>query len=148
MFNFDGDEFVEEYQSQLMLLEFNIVLAYRQDDTLLDLEVENVLNQFIRFYEAQEKGREISFNVSDKLLPFYQTLQYLNDMFMNGVSAEKIGPDSDMTSEDIEAINKGPRLSPAELIACYKHLRRSLRYWNKKGGRRGYFDYIKQFSPL
>ena len=38
-------------------------------------------------------------------------------------------------------------ISLEEIVAVLKRIRKSVRYWHKKAGRRGYLEYIDQFIP-
>ena len=40
-----------------------------------------------------------------------------------------------------------PLFSVEDLVACLRRLRKSVDFWTKKGGRRGYLDFIAQFLP-
>ena len=36
-------------------------------------------------------------------------------------------------------------LTVSELLRCLKRLRKSIRFWHKQGGRRGYLSYVSEF---
>ena len=38
-------------------------------------------------------------------------------------------------------------ISLEEIVAILKRIRKSVRFWRKKAGRRGYLEYIDQFIP-
>ena len=37
------------------------------------------------------------------------------------------------------------KLSVSEVLRCLKRLRKSIRFWHKQGGRRGYLSYVSEF---
>ncbi|MEZ4581262.1 MAG: hypothetical protein R3A10_06375 [Caldilineaceae bacterium] len=38
-------------------------------------------------------------------------------------------------------------LTPEEMVACLKRLRRSVNMWTKRGGRQGYLEFVGDFIP-
>jgi hypothetical protein len=38
-----------------------------------------------------------------------------------------------------------PPKTVEEMIACLKFIRRSIERWNKRGGQRGYLDFVSQY---
>ena len=38
-----------------------------------------------------------------------------------------------------------PLLNAEDLVACLRRLRKSVEFWTKEGGRRGYIDFVARF---
>ena len=36
-------------------------------------------------------------------------------------------------------------ISLEDMVACLKRIRRSIERWNKEGGRRGYYEFVKEY---
>jgi hypothetical protein len=47
----------------------------------------------------------------------------------------------------ISADANAPVLSHEDLVACLRRLKKSVEFWTKQGGRRGYLDFVAQFIP-
>lgn len=45
----------------------------------------------------------------------------------------------------VSTIADAPILSPEDLVSCLRRVRKSVDFWTKGGGRRGYLDYVRQF---
>ena len=49
--------FEEKYEDVLQNIEFGIIGVYRQDPSLLDYHVADALEALVRFYTAEQSGR-------------------------------------------------------------------------------------------
>lgn len=132
------ETFEEKYGDVLQNIEFALVQTYRAHAEMTDWHTLDALDALIHTYRA-EAGGHLAPPVS--LTPFAQEAfdavkamcewrlgrQHLVD--------EKGAPvDTEMKPKTVD-----------EIIACLKRVRRSVEKWQKRGGRRGYFDFVEQF---
>ena len=130
--------FEEEYEGVLQNIEFAIVSVYQHQPTLVDFDVENALDALIRTYQAQQLNRE----------PPAVALSALAQLVYSGAQSMcewRIGRESPFALEGPTQIPAPEPITVNELIACLKRIRKSVRTWNKRGGRRGYLEFASQF---
>jgi len=104
-----------------------------------DGQIELALERLIRHYQTEAAGRE------PRPTRLGAGCRQVFDMTM--VIAELLLGHAEATIvETGEALGMGNEsISHAELIACLKRIRKSVRFWNRQGGRRGYVTYIHDF---
>jgi len=128
----------DEYFDVLQNIEFAIVTVYRQNPSLTDYDVDNILNALIRTYRSQQQNRVFSSPAMEpQAEEMYQRVKQMCEWRLG--REELVGS----TRKP-----KGPSPSPIsldEIIACLKRIRKSVDMWNKRGGMRGYLQYIDQF---
>ena len=130
-------DFEEQYLDVLQNIEFGIVRVYHEHDDLVDFEVEQALNGLIREYQADQRGRVFD---PPELAPLvrevYESVKYMTEW--------RLGRETPLKEGDVPFELPEP-LALDEMIACLKRIRKSVRKWNKHGGRRGYLQFIEQF---
>ncbi len=123
----------EEFESALQNIEFIIVHQYRENPSLLDYDVEDVLKALSSQYYAEQSGRNPrTFNFSDKGKDLYTSVKEICEFLL--------GRESTL---DIDL--KIDPLSLQDLDKCLKRLLKSHRRWHRQGGRQGYLGFISQF---
>lgn len=131
-------DFEGEYQDVLQNIEFAIIRAYRDHRDLLDRNVLQALESLIDFYVAGQKGRS----------PRQSSLSLLENLVsesMKTMCEWRLG----RCSLDLEY--EGDRESEIipntvdEIIRCLKRIRKSVKMWSKRGGKRGYLDFVDRF---
>ena len=128
------DEFLDVLQN----IEFAIVTVYRQNPSLTDYDVDNVLNALIRAYRSQQQDRVFSPPaMKPQAEEVYQRVKQMCEWRLGreelvGSTRKPKGPSPSSISFD-------------EIIACLKRIRKSVDLWNKRGGMQGYLQYIDQF---
>ena len=114
----------EQFESQLMQIETVIVELYGKNPTLVDSQVERVIQFCIRHYNAQIRGTDSPIcKLGDLDLILFNDISKVSDA---------------LTSEDAT-------FTVTVLVQCFKRIKISIRRWNKVGGMQGYLNYIKQF---
>jgi hypothetical protein len=128
----------EQYEDVLQNIESRVVAVYKTHPELTDWEVELAYEALIQFYNAEAHSR----SVEVRQLP--------------GIQAEVVRAAQAMCEWRLgraTMFDKHKRpiklplkpLTAAEIVACLKRLRKSVRFWTKEGGRQGYLNYIVQF---
>ena len=129
----------EEYLDVFQNIEAGIVAVYRKDPELTNWDVENALDVLIRQYQAEWRGkkvREVHLSTERKR-DVYDLVHSFCEWHLGRASlSTKDGDDFPLPVEP---------LSLEEIAAILKRIRKSVRFWHKKAGRRGYLEYIDQF---
>ena len=136
------DRFTERYQDVLQNLEFVVMQVARENPNLLDTDVELAYEALIRYYQAEARGREP--RTPDLDAPIDEIFKSLRAMADFRLGRNPIPVTGDATED---GGLQPPPLTVDEIIQCLKRLRKSVRLWSKRGGRRGYLTYIDQFFP-
>jgi hypothetical protein len=134
----------EEYLEVFQNLESMIISVYRQTPELMDWDVEVVVDALIRRYQAEMRGREPQ--------PPRLTTESREELFylMEGICQWYLGQKPEFVSAKDGAPVSIPAPDPLtleELVAILKRIRKSIRVWNKRGGIRGYLNFIGEFIP-
>jgi hypothetical protein len=133
---YTDESFEDRYLDVLQNLEMGVVAAFRRNPELLDAHAEMAYEALIRYYKAEARGRE----------PRVPNLPAeAEEVFKNVHSfAEfRLGRES-FVEVEAGAILPEP-ITVEELVKCLKRLRKSVGFWTKQGGRRGY---LKQIGEL
>lgn len=131
-------EFEEKYQDVLQNMEFAIIRVYRRRDQLTDHDVETVLSELIRGYQAAQRQREMTApSLNDLRQELYDGVKSICDWRLGRTELDHPGAQGDV-----------PRLPPLqvdEIVACLKRIRKSVQKWTKRGGRQGYLKFVQQY---
>jgi hypothetical protein len=131
-------DFEEKYQDVLQNMEFAIVQVYRRHGELTDHDVETVLSDLIRGYQAEQRQREMTPpTLNDLRQELYDGVKLMCDWRLGRTELDSPGAQGDV-----------PRLAPLkvdEIVACLKRIRKSVQKWTKRGGRQGYLKFVEQF---
>jgi hypothetical protein len=125
-------EFEQEYEELLQNIELEIFTYYHQEPDLIDTEVQTAIEWVSRLYGAEAEGKTLS------------------PRPIKGLSAEvanRVKEKCDMLKQlSIDGLIS-TSATPAEITACLKRIRSSIKFWNKKSGRQGYLNYAAKFFP-
>ena len=134
-----ADSFEDRYMDVLQNIESAIVGTYRQHPELSDRNVKDVLDVLIRSYQIEARGHSLPApRFSSPTKELYENVRSMCNW--------RLGKES-LTDESGQPLEL--EISPqttAEIIACLKRIRLSLKI-HKSGGRRGYLDFASQFVP-
>mgnify|MGYP001083488105 CR=1 FL=1 len=133
------DNLTDAYVGILLHLENAIhEIAYANKE-ISDGQIELALERLIRHFQTEAGGRE----------PRPTRLGAGSQQVFDGtmIAAELLlGHAEASVAETREPLAIGNEsISHGELIACLKRLRKSVRFWSRQGGRRGYVSYIHNF---
>jgi hypothetical protein len=134
------ESFEDQYLDVLQNIESALVHAYRENPYMNDYEADRAVDALIRTYQAEMNGRERpTLKLNPSALSAYTDIKWMTDF--------RLGREKMKTMKHMGDLQLDRTLSLPEIIACLKRVLRSIRMWNKKGGRRGYFNFIDQFFP-
>ncbi len=130
--------FEDEYFDVLQNIEFAIVQVAHRHPELTDYDVEKSLNALIQFYRKPGRGSDAKLGQNQLAEEVYQGVKEMCDW--------RMGASNFNTPEGLPAdLPETNPLTIEEIQACLKRIRKSLQTWSKRGGRRGYLDFIDQF---
>jgi hypothetical protein len=131
-------DFEDEYLDVLQNMEFAIVNVYRSEQVLSDYDVDKVLNILISEYQAEHSKRDFTKpNLSPLRERLYKSVKHMCEWRLGREVIGGKGKQLKMKESDSNSVE--------EIIACVKRIRKSVETWNKRGGQRGYLQYIDQF---
>jgi len=131
------ETFEDRYMDILQNIELALVQAYTEDEAMTDFETLNTVNALIRSYTAEMRRRaEPPLNLNP--------LEQKSCDLARGMCEMRLG--REQLKRDNEPIGLEMRtVSVGEIVDCLKRIRKSVQLWQKKGGRRGYYEFISQF---
>jgi hypothetical protein len=132
--------FEEKYNDVLRSMEIALVRAYREHDEMTDWETLTAVNGLIRAYTAVQRRRPLP---DLKLHPLAQ--QTYDELKCVSGGWLGLAPVIDEAGQIADLGDKA--LSMPEVLDCLKRIRKSIELWQKEGGRRGYFEFVKHFLP-
>ena len=134
----DEQSFEDKYLDVLQNIEFGIVRVYQQHRELTDWDVLDAVDALIRSYTAEARSKS-----RPKI-----RLSNLPELVFDSVEAVcewRLGREQLFTENGQQLdTNMIPR-TVDEIIACLKRVQKSIRRWNKVGGRQGYLNFISEF---
>src|SRR5256885_16089395 len=122
------DPVVEEFEDILRSVEAAILEVWAVEPDLLDAEVADALVALIRQYEAEQAGRQPS---PSRLSPRATVVLKMVRLVCDWQSGKT--PDDPRASK-LPPAPENPLPIP-DLLRCLNRLRKSVRFWNKEGGR-------------
>jgi hypothetical protein len=126
----------DEFQDVLQNIEFAIVSVFRQDNSVLDMNVLDAVNALTRLYEAEDQKRNPpEARLTDRSQKIFDAARKACEWRLGRHPGPPYPP-----TEDISELN-----TPAQIVACLKRLRKSIERWSKQGGRQGYLSFVKQY---
>jgi hypothetical protein len=134
----DKQSFEDKYLDVLQNIEFGIVRVYQQHPELTDWDVLDAVGALIRCYTAEARGKP-----RPKI-----RLSNLSHLVFDSVEAVcewRLGREQLFLDDGEPLDTKMIPKTEDEIIACLKRVQKSIRLWNKKGGRQGYLNFISEF---
>ncbi len=134
----NDQKFEEKYLDVLQNIESGIVRIYRQRPELTDWDTMDAVEALIRHYTAEARNRP----------PPTIHLSELTQLVFDSVKAMcewRLGREHLLDQDDRPLdLDLEPK-TVDEIIACLKRIRRSIQFWQKKGGQQGYLTFISEF---
>ena len=127
--------FEDDYMDVLQNLEFGIVRAFRENQEIIDANVDAAFGWLLRYYRAEKRGRPTPAPLGGPAGEVAASMQSICEL--------RLGREQLETNEanPLEI----PAITSAELQTCLKRIRKSVRFWSREGGRQGYLDFIIQY---
>ena len=111
-----------------MNIELAVVAVYHEYPDLLDFQVDEGLGALISRYTAEEQGKSITPpRVRGLARDVYEAVSVSSELMLGR-------PEKVMDTIPV-----------ATLLPCLLRIRKSVRFWTKKGGGRGYLKYVQNF---
>ena len=128
----------EQYLDVLQNIEAAIISVYEDQPTLIDLDVGEALDSLIRSYiwEHETRGTP-TLRLSDRARQVYDHTREICEWCLGRQSLDRQKFLRDQA--DI------PAITIPEIVLCLKHIRQSVRFWNRENGRQGYLTYVQHF---
>lgn len=121
----------EEHQDILQNIELAVVGVFKQHADLTDFQVDSAMEALGRTYLRNSP----ILPKNDLAKEVYTAMKAMCDW--------RLGRENIVDEED-QPMSVEP-VSTDVILACLKKLRKSVSYWNKESGTRGYLGYISQF---
>jgi len=130
-------EFTEEYMDVLQNIEFALIGVYDNNPTMTDTGAMYAVETLIKVYTGESRGREVALpQFKPEEREAYDAVKRMCDWRLGRSSME------DEKGKKVEGVEP---LTVEEINACLKRILKSINTWYKRGGRRGYYEYVRQF---
>jgi hypothetical protein len=133
------ENFEEKYQGVLQNMEFALAQVYRTDPKMTDYAALYAVESLIKLYNAEQQGRTIA-------TPQFQPHEQEAFDSLKAICEWRLGRQALVSQEDVE-IEIDQANTPEEIVACLKRIKKSIEFWQKRGGRRSYFEFVSRFLP-
>ena len=135
----DDQRFEEKYLDVLQNIEFGIARIYQEHPELTDWDALDAIEALIRHYTAEMRNRpHPPARLSELPKLVFKSVETMCEW--------RLGRTQPFAKEDGQPIEL--EIEPKtvdEIIACLKRVRRSIRLWNRRGGRQGYLNFISEY---
>jgi len=131
-------DFEERYEDVLQNIEFGIVQVHNAEPALVDADVDRALENLMRAYQAEARKRPAPvIHLAPLAQAVYDSVKTMCEWRLGRSQMY----DSAGRPLDIQV----KPITPEEIVACLKRIRKSVALWTKERGRRGYLSFIVQF---
>ena len=128
----------DEYADVLQNIELSIVVTYREHPEMSDYDVMRMLEALMDGYVAEKIGRAPrSFGLSEVELAVMQNARKMCEWRLGRGSVTDHPQKAEEISPEAKAVD--------EILLCLKRILKSVKKWNKDGGRQGYLNFIVQY---
>lgn len=128
----------EEYLDVLQNIEFALVQVYNENPNLTDTGTMYAVETLIKVYSGELQGREVA-------LPQFKPEEREAYDAVRGMCELRLGRGSLTDDKGREIKLDADPLTVEEIAACLKRIRKSIETWYKRGGRRGYYEFVRQY---
>ncbi len=147
-------KFEEEFGQSLMNIEVALATSYR-DVEMHDNHALNGIRGLIRTYQAINRGRpQPTLKLSPLAQNAFERMKRICDV-MVGSAAQNTLHEIDhhyflqvtgnpLEDDDVDVVT----LPHDQIIQCLKRVEKSVKTLHKRGGRRGYYNFVSEFLPL
>jgi hypothetical protein len=135
------DAVIEQFEDVLQNIEFGIVATYRKHREITDYEVMRVLEAAIDAYRGEKIGRPP--NETDLADAEREMLDNVRGMCQWRLG--RTGPPGGDEHADTPVVRPPDPITVDDALLCLKRVLKSVKWWNKENGRRGYLDYVVRY---
>ena len=130
--------FEDEHVDVFHNLENAIVGIYQETPNLIDAQVETALDHLIRVYNAEAQGKTAPRKtIKGAASKVAEQLTAICEFHLGRATVE------DFENKPINT--EIPKRTAAEMTACLKRIKSSVKVRNKIGGRQGYLNFVTEF---
>ncbi|HSX38217.1 MAG TPA: hypothetical protein VLE95_05240 [Chlamydiales bacterium] len=130
-------DFEDKYLDVLQNIEWGLLSCTKNNATLCDHDILRVVEHAIAYYKSQERE---CFLAERKLADTHQEIfEKVTVMCDWRLGLRSLSPSKNLYCDPI---------SPEELILCLKRIEKSIKFWTKQGGRRGYITFVSSHVPV
>jgi len=128
----------DQYVDVLQNIEFGIVMTYRSYPEMLDYDVIRMLEALIDKYAAEKIGRQPrGFSLSEVEQALLENVRSMCEWRLGrGTLVDN--------PEKVKEMAPEPKTID-EIVLCLKRILKSVKTWNKEGGRQGYLKFVIQY---
>lgn len=130
--------FEERYEDVLQNIEFGIIQIYHEHPEMTNWEALKAVEALLRVYKAEARGREIAPPSLDSLA---QEVYGMVETMCEWRLGRETFYDEEGKPSEISIVP----ITVDEIIACLKRVRKSIKRWTRRAGRRGYLAFVSQF---
>ncbi len=128
----------EQYLDILQNIEFAIIQDYRENPNLIDMDVRDAVDALLRVYGAEERQyRPPVVQLAEKPARLFEAVKDMCEWRLGR-------PTQSLQAGEASEVHTEP-VTVGEILICLKRIQKSIRRWNKQGGRQGYLDFASQF---
>ena len=128
----------DQYADVLQNIEFGIVTAYKSHPEMSDYDVIRILEALIDRYAAEKIARPPRhFSLSEVEQTLLENVHRMCEWRL-GRGTLTDAP------EKVKEMAPEPKTTD-EIVLCLKRILKSVKRWNKDGGRRGYLKFVIQY---
>ena len=124
----------DRHTDVLQNLEFAIVSVYRAEPAMLDLDAQDAVDALVQYYRAEQEGRRPpAIRLDGRAERVFHAAR--------GMCEWRLG------RERLPGLDETPGdpIPVAELVECLRRIGKSIRFWSKEAGRRGYLGFVSQY---
>jgi len=123
----------DRHPDVLHSIEFAIVNVYRAESALLDLDAQDAVDALVRHYRAEQEFRQPpATRLAGRAERVFQAVKEICEWRLGRARLS-----------GLDEIPDGP-IPVAELVECLRRIQKSIRFWNREAGRRGYLGFVSQ----
>ncbi|MFZ6026090.1 MAG: hypothetical protein ACOYYS_00125 [Chloroflexota bacterium] len=131
-------EFEDQYGDVLQNIEAALARVYRSKPEMTDWDTLKALDALVRAYQAEAGGHQAApLRLNEAAQAAFDGARSMCEFRLGRTG---------MTDQSGQALQLPIQaVTIPEIVACLKRIKRSAEKWQKEGGRRGYYEFIRQF---
>ena len=132
------EPFEKRYQYVLLNIESSLLPVYDDHPKMTDHAAIYAIETVIKALNAEAQGRTA-------VLPQFQPHEKAAYDSVSAICYWLMGQGKMTDENGRELTLKDAPKTLEEIIACLKRIHKSIQFWLKSGGRRGYYEYVSQY---
>ncbi len=132
------EKIVDQYVEVQKNIELGLMLAYKKHADLVDTGTMYALDTLIKHYTAETQARTIS-------VPEFNGAEQTAFENAKGMCEWWLGREALENEAGEKFMLEGKPQTPEDILTCLKRIRKSVEALYKRNGRRGYYEYVKEY---